>query len=41
MIYLNKTKNRIRDDDRPKHSAENTIDHKADTTNEVDESYLS
>ena len=32
MIYLNKSENRIRNDDRPKHSAIDTIDDKADAS---------
>lgn len=35
MIYLNSTQYRIRNNNRPEHSAENTVDYKKHTSDKV------
>lgn len=41
MIKLYETKYGVRDDDRPKHTAENAVNHEADTAYQVYNPYLS
>lgn len=36
MIYLDKTDQPVRDDDRPEHSAEYPVNNKADTADHID-----
>lgn len=41
MVNLYKTDESVRDDNRPKHSAEDSVDHKADTANHINDSDFS